>query len=42
LEGPPGTGKTFTVQKLLTSCGLTPNEQALVQFHPTYSYEDFV
>ena len=42
LEGPPGTGKTYLVQKLLQACGLTPNEQALVQFHPTYSYQDFV
>jgi 5-methylcytosine-specific restriction protein B len=42
LEGPPGTGKTYLVQKLLDACGLTPNQQALVQFHPTYSYEDFV
>lgn len=42
LEGPPGTGKTFVVQRLLEACGLTANEQALVQFHPTYSYEDFV
>lgn len=42
LEGPPGVGKTFLVQALMRSCGLTPNEQALVQFHPTYSYEDFV
>lgn len=42
LEGPPGTGKTFLVQKLLHACGLSPNEQALVQFHPTYAYEDFV
>lgn len=41
-EGPPGTGKTYVVQQLLTACGLTPNEQAFVQFHPTYSYEDFV
>lgn len=30
------------MQKLLEACGLTPNEQAFVQFHPTYSYEDFV
>jgi 5-methylcytosine-specific restriction protein B len=42
LEGPPGTGKTFLVQAMLHACRLTPNEQALVQFHPTYSYEDFV
>lgn len=42
LEGPPGTGKTYLVQKLLDACGLTPNQRALVQFHPTYSYEDFV
>lgn len=42
LEGPPGTGKTFLVQQLLDACGLSANEQALVQFHPTYSYEDFV
>lgn len=42
LEGPPGTGKTYVAQKLLEACGLTPNEQALVQFHPTYAYEDFV
>lgn len=42
LEGPPGTGKTWVAQRLLEACGLTPNQQALVQFHPTYSYEDFV
>jgi 5-methylcytosine-specific restriction protein B len=42
LEGPPGTGKTYLVQKLLQSCGLSANEQAMVQFHPTYAYEDFV
>ncbi|MDN5896380.1 MAG: AAA family ATPase, partial [Nocardioides sp.] len=42
LEGPPGTGKTFLVQALLEACGLTEAQSALVQFHPTYSYEDFV
>ncbi len=42
LEGPSGTGKTYLVQKLLQACGLSANEQAMVQFHPTYAYEDFV
>lgn len=42
LQGPPGAGKTFLVQRLLEACGVLANEQALVQFHPTYSYEDFV
>lgn len=42
LEGPPGTGKTFLVQALLDACGLTEAQSALVQFHPTYAYEDFV
>ena len=42
LEGPPGTGKTYLVQALVEACGLTEGQWALVQFHPTYSYEDFV
>jgi 5-methylcytosine-specific restriction protein B len=42
LEGPPGTGKTFLVQRLLDACGVVEGQSALVQFHPTYSYEDFV
>jgi len=42
LEGPPGTGKTYLVQQLLEACGLPEAQSALVQFHPTYSYEDFV
>lgn len=44
LEGPPGTGKTFLVGKLLDACGVdaASEQRALVQFHPTYSYEDFV
>jgi 5-methylcytosine-specific restriction protein B len=42
LEGPPGTGKTFLMQRLLDACGVVEGQSALVQFHPTYSYEDFV
>ncbi|WP_193605249.1 McrB family protein [Nocardioides dongkuii] len=42
LEGPPGTGKTFLVQALIDACELTDTQWSIVQFHPTYSYEDFV
>ncbi len=42
LEGPPGTGKTYSVRALLKACGLSDNEHTIVQFHPTYAYEDFV
>lgn len=42
LDGPPGTGKTYLVQHLLEACGVVEGQSALVQFHPTYSYEDFV
>ncbi|MDB6057228.1 MAG: putative restriction enzyme, partial [Verrucomicrobiales bacterium] len=41
--GPPGTGKTFVAEKLaahLTGGGDGVCE--LVQFHPAYSYEDFI
>lgn len=40
--GPPGTGKTYLAQGLavyLTE--QTAGEYVLVQFHPSYSYEDF-
>jgi hypothetical protein len=42
LYGPPGTGKTFVAKefsKYLTARG---GKYELVQFHPSYSYEDFV
>ncbi|WIE73522.1 AAA family ATPase [Curtobacterium sp. MCJR17_020] len=42
LYGPPGTGKTFlalALSKHVTDG--TDGETTIVQFHPTYSYEDF-
>lgn len=40
LYGPPGTGKTFLARELAHH--LTDGEAVrLVQFHPSYSYEDF-
>jgi MoxR-like ATPase len=42
LYGPPGTGKTFLAQALSKHVtGATDGETTIVQFHPTYSYEDF-
>ena len=41
-QGPPGTGKTFVAQKLAGHLAGGDERCALVQFHPSYSYEDFV
>jgi 5-methylcytosine-specific restriction protein B len=41
LYGPPGTGKTFLALKLAEFLGGGPERVKLVQFHPSYSYEDF-
>ncbi|WP_144759715.1 AAA family ATPase [Curtobacterium sp. 9128] len=43
LYGPPGTGKTFLAQALAkhVTKGGDDGETVIVQFHPTYSYEDF-
>ena len=42
LYGPPGTGKTYLANRLAFHlAGKDPQRVKLVQFHPSYSYEDF-
>ena len=42
LQGPPGTGKTYTARKLAEYLVGDRERILLVQFHPSYAYEDFV
>src|SRR5439155_9522770 len=42
LYGPPGTGKTYLAQELCKALVEgSGGEYAVVQFHPSYAYEDF-
>ena len=41
-QGPPGTGKTYLARKLAECLAGSPDRVRLVQFHPSYAYEDFV
>ena len=40
--GPPGTGKTFVARTFATAVAGDAERVRLVQFHPSYAYEDFV
>lgn len=44
LQGPPGTGKTFVVERLAYALmeEKDPDRVQMVQFHQSFSYEDFV
>ena len=42
-QGPPGTGKTWVAQRLAEHLAGGDMERVrLVQFHPSYAYEDFI
>lgn len=42
LYGPPGTGKTYLALELAKALAPDDERRALVQFHPSMAYEDFM
>ena len=41
-QGPPGTGKTYVAKRIAEHSRKHGGDFKIVQFHPSYSYEDFV
>ena len=41
-QGPPGTGKTYVARELANHLAGSKDRVTIVQFHPSYAYEDFV
>ena len=41
-QGPPGTGKTYIAQAMARHLAGATERVTLVQFHPSYAYEDFI
>ena len=42
LQGPPGTGKTYVAKRIAEWCKMHGGGYQIVQFHPSYAYENFV
>ena len=41
-QGPPGTGKTYAARAIARHLARREDRVTLVQFHPSYAYEDFI